>query len=199
MKKASKGVYCLEIGEWYGDLKKTCTVEPVLDLLMKSPLRVPYIHRDIATRSELRYYLRKWTQVRHKGYPILYLAFHGRPGEIELADENGKSKAVTLEDLIPEFAGCCHNRIIHFGACSVMNLHGRTLRKYLHEFGALAISGYASNVDWVKSAVFEMLFLAELQNNALTVAGARAVKKRIQKIAAPLSRDLQFKMIVKDP
>jgi hypothetical protein len=80
-----KGIYCLEVGEWFGGMKKKTSVEPILQLLHDSPLAVPYIHRDIATEVEFRYYLRKWTQSKQKEYPILYLAFHGNPGCIYLA------------------------------------------------------------------------------------------------------------------
>jgi len=59
MNKGKKGIYCLEVGEWFDSLKEKTSVEPVLTLLHDSLLSVPYIHRDIATEAELHYYLRK--------------------------------------------------------------------------------------------------------------------------------------------
>jgi len=89
-----KGIYCLEIGEWFGTLKKKIAVEPLLELLKESPLEVPYIHGDVSTYDELCYYLRKWIQIKYDDYPILYLAFHGVPGGITISSESGRS-AVT--------------------------------------------------------------------------------------------------------
>lgn len=193
-----KGIFCLEIGEWFGTLKRKHTVEPVLEFLKRSPLRVRYIHRDVATRGELGFYLRKWTQARHADYPILYLAFHGRPGEILLADEGGKTGPVSVEDLSAFLAGGCHRRIIHFGACSVLNLKSRTVSRYVKKWNALAITGYACEVDWVFSSVFDALFLAVLQENPFTRAGMLTVAKRMRTIASTLNRELGFRVVVKE-
>jgi hypothetical protein len=190
-----KGVFCLEISDWFGTMKKKNTVEPVLELLHHSPLEVPYIHRDVATKEELNFYLRKWTLAEYKNYPILFLAFHGAPGEIFLAQNN---KVIKIDELLKILEERCHKKIIHFGACSVFNLQGRILKRILTRFDALAISGYSSEVDWVTSSVFEMLFLAELQKNAMTKSGILAVKKRINEIAPKLSKTLGFKMVIKD-
>ncbi len=193
----AKGIFCLEIGEWYDSLRAKHTVEPILGLLEHSPLRVPYIHRDIATQGDLKFYLKKWIQAKHSNYPILYLAFHGRPGEIFLADDNGRSKPFSIQDLFSSLQGCCHKRIIHFGACSVLDLHGLTMNKYVRDLNALAISGYATDVDWVTSSVFDLLFLSELQKNQMTKAGVSAVQKRIKQISSALNHKLKFRVFIK--
>ena len=190
-----KGVFCLEVADWFGTMKKKNTVEPVLELLHHSPLEVPYIHRDVATREELDFYLKKWTLAEYRNYPILFLAFHGAPGELFLAETKKKFK---IEELLKILEGKCRKKIIHFGACSVLNLQSRILRKILSSFDALAISGYSAEVDWVTSSVFEMLFLAELQKNALTKSGMMAVKKRIKEITPHISKQLGFKMVIKN-
>ncbi len=149
MKQRPKDVYCQEIGDWYGSLKKKNSVESVLQLLHESPLEVPYIYRDIATEEDLSYYINKWTQQRFIDYPILYLACHGSPGRIHLYKANGRDKTITTDDFFELLRGNCHKRIIHFGACKVLDINGNTVNKYLRESGAVAISGYASKVDWV--------------------------------------------------
>ncbi len=193
--KKGKGIFCLEISDWFGTMKKKNTIEPVLELLHHSPLEVPYIHRDVATKEELNFYLKKWTLAEYRSYPILFLAFHGAPGEIFLAQNN---KVIRINELLKILKERCHRKIIHFGACSVLDLKTNVLKKLLSSFGALAISGYSAEVDWITSTVFEMLFLAELQKNAMTKAGANAVKKRIREIAPRLSKKLGFKMVVKN-
>lgn len=197
MNKGKKGIYCLEVGEWFDSLKEKTSVEPVLTLLHDSLLSVPYIHRDIATEAELHYYLRKWTQSKQKDYPILYLAFHGSPGCIYLRKENGQSKTISTDDLFALLQGKCHKRVIHFGACSVLNIHGLTVNRYLRESGASAISGYVNEVYWVPSSAFEMIYLAELQGNQFTKPGMRAVRGRVRKTAPHLAKTLGFTMRVR--
>lgn len=196
MKKRKKGIYCLEIGEWFDSLKHKNSVEHVLTLLQDSPLSVSYIHRDIATEVELRYYLHKWTQSKHKDYPILYLAFHGSPGFIHLRKESGHPMSISTDDLFALLKGKCHKRVIHFGACSVLNIHGHTVNRYLRESRAAAISGYANEVGWVISSIFEMLYLAELQENQFTKPGMRAVRGRVRKTVPHLTKMLDFRMRV---
>lgn len=197
MSKRHKGIYCLEIGEWFGSLKAHNTVEPILSLLNQSPLHVKYIHRDIATASELRYYLRKWVQDKHHDYPILYLAFHGNPGSIQVATENGRPLAFETDELFQLLSGKCRGRIIHFGACSVLNIHGHTVNRYLRESGAVAISGYAASVDWMRSSILEMLYLSELQGNQFTTTGIRAVRRRVRASAARLTQSLKFQVRIR--
>ncbi len=197
MNKGKKGIYCLEVGEWFNSLKEKTSVEPVLTLLHDSLLSVPYIHRDIATGAELRYYLRKWTQSKHKDHPILYLAFHGSPGRIHLSKENGHSMTINTDELFALLKGKCHKRVIHFGACSVLDIHGHKVNRYLRESGAAAISGYANEVDWVPSSAFEMIYLAELQGNQFTKPGMRAVRGRVRKTAPHLAKTLGFRMRVR--
>lgn len=188
-----KGIYCLETGEWFTTLKCKNSVEPVLQLLQDSPLSVPYIHRDIATKEELHYYIQKWTQAKHKDYPILYLAFHGSPGYIHLS---GRSKGLSTDDLFNELAGKCHKRVIHLGLCESLDKHGNTLNRYLRDSGAAAISGFAGEVDWVESTIFETLFFSELQKNQFTKPGLRAVRYRLMKTASVLNKSLRFKFII---
>ena len=91
----TKGIFCLE-GNWFGTKDRT-TIEPVLRLLeMANDLRVPYVHFDVATREELEFRLKEWGKASFRNYPILYLAFHGNPGEIQLGQANGGFK---LKDL----------------------------------------------------------------------------------------------------
>ena len=63
-----KGIFCLE-GDWWG-VKDSTTVEPVLRLLeTAADYRVPYIHRDVGTRSEFDFYLKKWKRRSMSRFP----------------------------------------------------------------------------------------------------------------------------------
>lgn len=189
-----RGVFCLE-GDWDPDLRQHATVGPVLELLDRSGSpAVPHIRRDVGTVEELEYYLKKWIQRRYVTYPILYLGFHGGPGILHVGDR--RKGPVTLDWIEERLEGACKGRIIHFGACGTLAIHGSRLRRFLERTGALATCGYKADVDWMLSAAFEIILLYEFQFNALTRAGMAAVNRRIRREAANLARDLKFRMVI---
>ena len=193
-KSRAKGIFCLE-GDWTPDLRRPTTVGPVLELLSNSNVPpVPYIRRDIGTRAEFRHYLEKWTQRRYDDFPILYLGFHGAPGALQIGD--GRSKLVDLNWLADVLEGKCKKRIILFGSCGTMAVHPSQWRRFLLRTFALAACGYRADVDWVLSTAFEMILLSGLQRNALTRAGMAAVRRRVERQASRLARDLKFKMVI---
>jgi hypothetical protein len=194
-----RGVFCLE-GDWWYNLKKPSSVQPILHLLSQwDPFFVPFIHRNVATGGSLEYYLDKWTKKKHADYPILYLAFHGDPGAIQLGDPRRRGNVITLDLLADLLEGKCKGRIIFFAACATLNTHGNRLNHFLRRTRALAVCGYRGDVDWLHATAFELLVFAAMQENAFTVAGARAMKKRILKEAGYLARDLKFRMIITKP
>jgi hypothetical protein len=194
--KQKKGVFCLEIGEWFGDANEQHSLVPSLQLL-HSAVQIPYIHRDVSTREELFFYLRKWTQKRYRGFPILYLGFHGEPGTIYTRKQNGKIDPVQLDDVITELEGKCKQRLIHFGSCEVTRLHGNTLNRYLHRTGAVSMSGFDEEVDWFKSTVFDLILLEKLSSCPLRKDSLTNLRKAIRRENPRLCRDLGFHMVVK--
>jgi hypothetical protein len=193
-KARTKGVFCLE-GDWYPDLRRPTTVGPVLDLLEKSNIPpVPSIRRDTGTVPELEYYLQKWTQQRYARYPILYLGFHGSPGELHLG--SGPGESVNLDWLEDRLAGKCKGRVIHFGSCGTLATHGNRLNRFLERTGTLAVCGYKAEVDWMLSTAFEIILLSGFQRNTLTRPGMAAVQRRVRSQAARLVRDLKFRMVI---
>src|SRR5258708_35889039 len=96
MKTRNHGIFCLE-GDWWGDLRKNDSMEPMLQLLSNSPERLRYIHRNVATRTELEEYLRVWTKKMYKDYRVLYLGFHGSAGNILIGDQRRSDPKGTFE------------------------------------------------------------------------------------------------------
>ena len=163
-------------GEWFGKKDKT-TVEPVLRLLETVyDLRVPYLHKNIATHDEFEFRLKEWSQPSFDNYPILYLAFHGSPGEIEIG--GGKSR-FDLVELEAALEGACKGRVIHFGSCATLDIHGNSLNRLLRRTEALALLGYKSKVDWLPSTAFDLLLLGGLQEISFTSKGIRKLDKRL--------------------
>jgi hypothetical protein len=192
-----RGIFCLE-DDWWNSLRESASLEPVLNLLNKwDPYYVPYIHRNAATPEALQYYLRKWCQRGYSAYPILYLAFHGSPGEFQLGFGRGGPKPVSLDWLEDELAGRCKGRIIFISSCSTLEVNGNRLNSFLKRTKALAVCGYRGVVDWLQSAVFDALVLGALQQNAMTVPGAKAMLRRINVAGCGLAKELQFRMVIK--
>ena len=183
-----KGIFCLE-GIWYGDKDKT-SVEPVLRFLeTMDDLEVLYQHRGVATRGEFDFHLQRWKQSSFKTHPILYLVFHGNPGEIEIEK---RQDALRLDQLGEMLEGACKGRIIHFGSCSTLDVHGNKLNSFLSQSGALAICGYKTDVDWLPATAFDLLLLGYLQEISFTRHGISKLDRLLTDTAPGLQKELGF-------
>ena len=106
-KDQKKGIFCLET-HWWGVKGKT-TIEPMLRLLETlAGCNAPYRHYDVGTREEFDFYLKKWRGTTFNDFPILYLSFHGAPGELHVGE--GRDKSLSLEDLAERLDGGCRRR-----------------------------------------------------------------------------------------
>lgn len=192
----TKGVFCVE-GDWSSDLEKPSSVHPIL-LLLRERLGVPFIYLPhVNTTAQLEKDLSKWTQKKYADYPILYLAYHGKGDRLTI-DREG----VDLDWFAEKLRGKCEARIIHFGSCGTMGIHGNRINRFLEQTGALAVSGYTTDVDWLVSAAFELLFFAEMQGNVFFVSGAKAIRKRIMSMrgeTGQLAKRLNFRMVIRPP
>ncbi|MDI9402438.1 MAG: hypothetical protein QM516_01075 [Limnohabitans sp.] len=190
-----RGIFCLET-DW-SEVRKSASVEPMLALLRSSPLAIPFVHRNVVTNDALNYYLKKWTQRRHDDLPILYLAFHGIEGEVQFGDLRRRSARVTLDELEKELRGKCAGRVIHFGCCQTLGVSQRRLKQFIEETGALAVSGYERDIDWVRSAALDFSLFASIQQNTMTVPGLRAARRRILLRHGREVRSLAFRMVLR--
>lgn len=189
-----KGIFCLE-GDWERDLRGRTSVSPFLELLERSHYpQIRSIHRDVATAGELEHYLGKWRLKKYDPYPILYLGFHGDPGVLFM--RAGRRDPIELGWLGERLEGRCKGRIIHFGSCGTLAIHGNQLNRFLEQTGALAVSGYRTDVDWIQSAAFELILLSTFQFNAFTRAGLVAAERQVRKDAGTLARTLKFRMVL---
>lgn len=150
-----EGIFCLE-SDWEPNLRDRKSVAPILDVLER--LRIAKtIRRDVATKEELQFYVKKWAQAGYADYKVLYFATHGGHDEIVLG-----GGSVTLDEIGDVLEGKCKNRVIYFGSCLTLNSIDEELTKFVRRIGATAIVGYFKKVDWLKSAAFEILLLQEL-------------------------------------
>ena len=156
---ARGGVFCVE-GQWHRDLDEEGSVQPTLELLERIR-RIRYIHKDVATPDELKYFLGRWALRQYADYHVGFFAMHGEPGKLWLTDRH----SVDLADMAEPLVGRCEGRRLYFGSCSVMRFSDSELREFLMTTGAAMVCGYTRSVDWVEAAAFETVLLDVLANS----------------------------------
>jgi len=193
----ARGIFCLET-DW-SEVGKSPSVEPMLELLRRSPLAIPFVHRNVVTVDALDHYTKKWSQRSHAKYPILYLAFHGIQGEVQMGDLRRKGARVSLDSLEDALRGRCDGRIIHFGCCQTLGVSQRRLRQFIDETGALAVTGYEKDIDWVRSTFLDFSLFTAIQQNTMTLTGMRAVQRRLLTRHGREIRALNFRFALRNP
>ena len=128
--------------------------------------------------------------------PILYLAFHGKSRAIWLGER--RENSLNLSELAELLDGSCRGRVIHFGTCGTLDIHGREINTFLRQTGALAVSGFKKDVDWLRSAAFEILVIDGLQEVSFTRPGMRRFERKLKETAPGLFRNLGFRMKVRN-
>lgn len=191
--KKPHGIFCME-GDWEEDLRDASSVEPVLELLKRSSyMKPPFIRRDVGTEKEFMHYLGKWTEKKYQNYPILYLAFHGEAGLLDLLS----MQTITLDELEIALKGKCKGRVIYFGTCKTMDVSSKRLNKFLQTTGAVAVCGYTDYVDWMTSASLDLFILAHMQDYSISVRGMKKVESVLKAKAKRLSKHLGFFMKIR--
>ena len=199
MARTPHGIFCLET-DWWSDFNRTSTVQPVLDLLAQGVrAEVPHVHRDVGTREELALYLDRWSKRRNARYHILYLAFHGGPGFIRLGSRPRYEVEISLDELAELLGTGLEGRLVHFGACETLAVDRRLIRRFLNRTGLVAASGFRTPVDWLDSAVFEVLLFEVMLRYTLTIQGARAVRAAMKAEHPAMCRRHDFRMVVRAP
>lgn len=183
----AKGVFCLE-GAWYPNLKYNRSVRHMLELLSACE-GARHIYKDCATMEELRFYLENWSQKRYRDYPILYLAFHGKPAILQVGKVH-----LSLDDVAALLEGKCARRIIHFGTCGTLDCHRRDIERFLKRTQAVAVCGFRGDIDWLKSTAFDLLMFEILQNYEISRRGMPAFYREVRRCYARLCTELGFRL-----
>lgn len=171
----NKGVFCLE-GFWYGDHRDRTSVVPVLDLVHRYQ-NMPFVHHRCATIEEFAFSLKRWKNKSfHKKYPLLYLAFHGKPGKILI----GKDE-LSLDELASILENRCSGVVIYFGSCATMHWDKRHLQSFMEKTETVAMLGYRKDVDWLTSASFETRLLSFLQEHPFDSRGIQKIHESDRK------------------
>ena len=150
-----QGIFCLE-GDWGGSLIDRLSVRPGLDMLTRMRDE-RLIHRNAATKAEFEHYMSQWVTRRYAAFPLAYLSYHGRRGQLDLGGDH-----LELAELAELVAGRLTGRIVYFGSCETLALGDDELRAFVTRTGARGIVGYTKQVDWARSAAFDFTLLPEL-------------------------------------
>jgi hypothetical protein len=95
-------------------------------------------------------------------FPILYFAYHGVEGGLQL---NKKHETINLQELGDLLEDNCHGKVFFFASCETLDIDERKIKSFLVKTGAIAAIGYRMEVDWMKSTAFEILVLNALQED----------------------------------
>ena len=149
------GIFCIE-SKWRTG--EGVSAIPMLKML-KQYYGIGYIPHIANENKALKEALDEWSKAEAY-YAILYLWYHGSPGGVS---PDGYEE-LTLDDIATVLDGVGENCVIHFGACSVMDVDELTRKRFLDRTGVSAVSGYKQDVDWIEPIAFEMLYMSCLQN-----------------------------------
>jgi hypothetical protein len=145
-----KNIACLE-SLWDKDIEHPFSVAPILELSSKIN-NVKFIHLSCNTIEELAHHLNLLK--KRRGYGILYLAFHGKPGRIILNET-----PIDLEILADFMGKGFKNWVIHFGCCETMRVGKKKKMNFIKRTEASMVTGYRTEVDWINGTVMDLLLL----------------------------------------
>lgn len=154
------GVFCIET-VWDRETNRSC--RPLLEM-MHGCWGMDFVCRSAVTKDEFFRHLRTWAASPDGAYPILYLGYHGSSGEIWLdeKEESAVENRVTVTDICDGIDYWCPDTVIHFGSCGTIDeQHAKDLFK---QTGVSGVSGYRTDVEWIQSAAFELMYLELLQS-----------------------------------
>lgn len=158
-----KGIICFETGEFakYSTENQFAAL-PLLEF-MKQAMGIDYIYRQIATRQELEYYLKKIGEKRFQNkFNVVYFSFHGMPENLCIT-QNGNS-LVSFDDLAEMSAPyeSFLQRHIHFSSCETMNCDYEVIRSFKRKVGAKTVSGYTESVEPTAAFINELAYFHQI-------------------------------------
>ncbi len=159
MEKERKGylktVACLE-SLWDENVDQPLSVLPIIEAAARlKGFRYRYLPCN--TREELGYNLGRLSGGSEPG--LLYLAFHGRPGQIVTA----RGDEITLEELAGYMGRDFSGWVVHFSTCGTTRKGEGAVREFIRRTGAAMVLGYDTDVDWTESSALDLLLFDWIQ------------------------------------
>lgn len=180
-----RNIFCIE-GVWNNDLKDKTSIRSALDFIEHNGA-VKHIHKNCSTPDQLEEWLKEAVLKRYKQYGIIYLAFHGHPGTLQV----GKRKKMTLGEIAEVLQDKAEDKIIHFGSCSTLAISKWEINRFIKKTGALAVSGYSCDIDFMPSTFLDILYFQFCQR----YSDMPLIHKDVKTFYGPMARQLGFKMV----
>lgn len=186
-----KGIICFETGEFAKH--RTSDQFDALPLLqfMQKAMDIEFIYRQIATREELMFYLKKIGEQHFlNSYGVVYFSFHGAPETLCFL-QSGKS-IITLDELgdIASQYNSFNGRHVHFSTCETLNCEVETIKRFKRQVKAKTVSGYTESVDSTAAFINELAYFHQIFEDYT----APTIKKHMSDYQKQLSK-LGFKII----
>ena len=179
-----KNIFCIE-GNWGNSHRDKRSISAALEFL-KVNLGIDPIRKDCSTPEQFNRYLQDSLKRVYKTYGIIYLAFHGSPGKLHIGNRN----KIDFDSIAETLNGEAKDKIIHFGSCSTLHIPGRALTSFRKKTGAIVVSGYTTDVDFIESTVLDILYFRICQNyNRIPL-----IDRDMKAYYGKLVRELGFKM-----
>ena len=156
-KKTYSGIYCIE-GAW--PERHEMSARPLLEMLADYH-EIPTVHRIATNGKSFIERLQRWA-IEDMTFAILYLWYHGSPGEVSPSGDD----TVTLDVIGEALKGHCANCLIHFGTCETLKFDPKEpegVDSFLERTGAIAVSGYTKEVGWIEPIALELQYLDRVQ------------------------------------
>ena len=185
LKRYKKHIACLE-SLWDGDLDQRLTMSQFVSTLSVFH-KVKHAFFTCNTEPELRYNLRLLR--RRSGYGVLYLAFHGSPGHIEL-----RAAELSLDEIAERMGTGFRDWVVHFGTCETVAVPRAELLRFIRRTGIAMVVGYRCSVHWIDAAVTDLLLLDWLQE----YRDVRAMWRQFKATYPDLIRASQMVAVARD-
>jgi hypothetical protein len=154
VKSYTKKIACIE-SLWDPTMESHLSVLPILKLVSRlHDLKFIYLTCD--TKAELKHNLNKLK--KKPGYGILYLSFHGHPGQIVLDEAR-----IKIESLASYMGQGFPNWVVHFGSCETIDIEAARMTRFMEATGVSMVLGYKKDVNWSEAASLDLLILDWLQ------------------------------------
>jgi hypothetical protein len=187
-KRRWANVFCLE-GLWdEEEFADRTSVLPLLEFLERSGI-IDFVHRDVATRAELKWHLDRWLN-QDNDFWTLYLGFHGSSGCLYLSP----AESVTLDELAVDLAARLTDCVLYLGSCSVV-ADGRGVGSFIDQTGARAVIGYRKDVDWLQSSAMDLFVLGTLAYYARAGTALKTLEN--DPVTRTLRNDLGLEVFVR--
>ncbi|WP_394345393.1 DUF6642 family protein [Hymenobacter persicinus] len=179
-----KNICCIE-GHWDEDnFRNTASIKGALDLLRDNE-DVLYEHRKCSTLVEAVRIVSEFCKAEYKSFGIIYFATHGIQSCTRF-----DGRDISLSELADALAGKLNRKIVHFGSCETLDVRKNHLNDFLIRTGAIAVSGYTTQIDFLKSTVLDLLYFQLCQDTTSVEKIRQAMKQHY----GSFSRELGFRM-----